>query len=94
MDEFSEAQTASASRYPLSSRSRITLPIADLAYRCGGVPAVQAAILAVHGVACAYVSPATEMAYVEYDPGTVGEHELNRAIASVASETARAGEQK
>jgi copper chaperone CopZ len=46
---------------------RFTLPIYDLS--CGGGSlAIERALACTPGVVYVYVNPATEMAYVEYDP--------------------------
>ena len=47
---------------------RITLPIEDLNCEGGGVLIVERALARTAGVVQVYVNPATEMAYVEYDP--------------------------
>lgn len=47
---------------------RITLPIYGLSYGGGGVLIVERALARSPGVIYVYVNPATEMAYVEYDP--------------------------
>jgi copper chaperone CopZ len=47
---------------------RITLPIDDLSCGGGGVLIVERALARVSGVVYVYVNPATEMAYIEYDP--------------------------
>ncbi len=46
---------------------RITLSIQGLACGGGGALTVERALEKVYGVAQAYVNPATEMAYIEYD---------------------------
>ncbi len=47
---------------------RITLPIDDLNCGGGGVLIVERALAQTPGVVYVYVNPATEMAYIEYDP--------------------------
>jgi copper chaperone CopZ len=47
---------------------RITLPIDDLSCGGGGVLIVERALARASGVVYVYVNPATEMAYIEYDP--------------------------
>ena len=47
---------------------RVTLPINDLSCGGGGVLLVERALARIPGVVYVYVNPATEMAYVEYDP--------------------------
>lgn len=46
---------------------RLTLSIHGLARGGGGALTVERALEKVYGVAQAYVNPATEMAYIEYD---------------------------
>ncbi len=47
---------------------RITIPIDDLSCGGGGVLIIERALVRTPGVVRVYVNPATEMAYVEYDP--------------------------
>ncbi len=47
---------------------RVTLPIYDLSCGGGGVLIIERALARMPGVMYVYVNPATEMAYVEYDP--------------------------
>ena len=47
---------------------RITLPIDYLSYGGGGALLVERALARTPGVVYVYVSPETEMAYIEYDP--------------------------
>ncbi len=47
---------------------RITLPIVDLSSGGGGVLIIEHALARTQGVVHVYVNPATEMAYIEYDP--------------------------
>jgi cation transport ATPase len=67
---------------------RITLPIYDLSYGGGGVLIVERASARSTGVVHVYVNPATEMAYVEYDPAL---SDPNRLIAAVKHAGFRAG---
>jgi Cu+-exporting ATPase len=47
---------------------RITFPVYDLSCGGGGVLIIERALARTPGVVHVYVNPATEMAYVEYDP--------------------------
>jgi len=47
---------------------RITLPVFDLSCGGGGVLIIERALARTPGVMYVYVNPATEMAYIEYDP--------------------------
>jgi copper chaperone CopZ len=59
---------------------RVTLEIHGLGCGGGGVLSVERALSHVNGVRRAYVNPATEMAYVEYDPDVVDSLTLVRTI--------------
>jgi cation transport ATPase len=48
---------------------RITLPVYNLGCGGGGSLTVERILIHTPGVVQAYVNPATEMAYIEYDPG-------------------------
>jgi copper chaperone CopZ len=60
---------------------RVTLPIDGLTCWGGGALTIERVILRVEGVRNAYVNPATEMAYVEYDPSRCTPERLAAAIA-------------
>lgn len=55
---------------------RITLPIYDLSCGGGGALTVERALARTTGVVHAYVNPATEMAYVEYEPTQIDPEHL------------------
>lgn len=59
---------------------RITLPVEGLGCGGGGALRVERTIAHLRGISRAYVNPATEMAYLEYDPETF---DLERAIVAV-----------
>ncbi len=59
---------------------RITLPIYDLSCGGGGVLIIERALAHTPGVVYAYVNPATEMAYVEYDPQRVDPGRLSNVV--------------
>lgn len=59
---------------------RITLPIFDLSCGGGGVLIVERALARTAGVVYVYVNPATEMAYVEYDPVQVDPGRLAQVV--------------
>jgi copper chaperone CopZ len=59
---------------------RITLPIEDLSCGGGGVLIVERALARTAGVVHVYVNPATEMAYVEYDPAQVDADRLMKVV--------------
>ncbi len=59
---------------------RITLPIYDLSCGGGGVLIVERALARTTGVVFVYVNPATEMAYIEYDPMQVDPDSLVKVV--------------
>lgn len=62
--------------------SRVTIPLYGLSFGGDDTPAVEQALYRVAGVRNAYASPATEMAYVEYDPDRCCPERLVEAIDS------------
>lgn len=67
--------------------ARISLPIFGLTCGGGGATTVERVLLRAPGVSFAYVNPATEMAYVEYDPEQTEPRKLQRAIESAGYRT-------
>jgi copper chaperone CopZ len=64
----------------MKSNTRLTMAIEDLGcWGCGAL-IVERALVTTAGVARAYVSPATETAYVEYDAAQTGPAHLIAAI--------------
>lgn len=59
---------------------RMTLPIDDLSCGGGGALIVERALARTAGVIYVYVNPATEMAYVEYDPAQVDPDHLMKVV--------------
>ncbi len=59
---------------------RITLPVYDLSCGGGGVLIIERALARTPGVVHVYVNPATEMAYVEYDPTLSDPNRLARVV--------------
>lgn len=70
------------------STQRITFPIYDLSCGGGGSLIVERALAKVSGVAHVYVNPATEMAYIEYDPTQAT---IDRLIGAIEHAGFRAG---
>jgi cation transport ATPase len=61
---------------------RITVPIYNLSCAGGGALVVEHILARAPGVARVYVNPATEMAYVEYDPDTTTLQALSDAVTA------------
>jgi copper chaperone CopZ len=59
---------------------RITLPIYDLSCGGGGALMVDRALARTPGVVHVYVNPATEMAYVVFDPALTDPNRLTQAV--------------
>ena len=62
-------------------RQSVIIPVFGLTCGAGGMSSVERALLRMSGVVEAYGNPATEAAYVTYDPSLVSVAELRRAIA-------------
>lgn len=76
---FSARDEGARSEESLGGR-RVTLPIYGLGCGGGGALTAERALARVPGVVQAYVNPATEMAYVEYEPAVTGPEQLVAAI--------------
>jgi Cu+-exporting ATPase len=59
---------------------RITLPIYNLSCGGGGSLTIERILAKSQGVVYAYVNPATEMAYLEYDPALTDREQLTAII--------------
>jgi copper chaperone CopZ len=59
---------------------RVVVPLYDLSCGGGGVLLIERVLAHTPGVLFAYVNPATEMAYVLYDPEQVNLDDLVNAI--------------
>jgi len=62
---------------------RVTLPLFGLGCGGGGTLTVERALLHVPGVTTAYANPATETAYVQYDPAVCTLADLVAAVEHV-----------
>lgn len=71
------------------STARVTLEILGLGAAGGGALVVERALARERGVVRAYVSPETEMAYVQYDPTVITPDGL---IVTIERTGFRAGE--
>ena len=67
---------------PLSipSVQHVTLPIYNLSCGGGGSLTLERVLVRTPGVVDAYVNPATEMAYITYDPDRCNPEQLGAAI--------------
>ncbi|MDE3074307.1 MAG: heavy-metal-associated domain-containing protein [Chloroflexota bacterium] len=61
---------------------RVTLPVYGLSCGGGGALTAERALIRLAGVLRAYVNPATEMAYVEYDPAVCDVAALQNTLQS------------
>lgn len=68
---------------------RVTVFIYELGCGGGGALTVERTLAKIPGVVQVYVNPATETAYIEYDPAVV---DVDGLIAAVESVGFRAGE--
>lgn len=75
-----ELATGKSSSLPIR---RVTFPIYNLNCGGGGSLIIERVILRVNGVRNAYVNPATEMAYVEFDPSRCHPDQLTAAIEQI-----------
>ena len=71
------------------STTRVTMAIYDLGCWGSGALIVERALARAPGVIRVYANPATEMAYIEYDPALISPAQL---IAAVERAGFRAGE--
>jgi hypothetical protein len=62
---------------------RVTFPILGFTYGGGGSLMVELALARLAGVIRVYVNPATEMAYVEFDPVLASTPKLATALEAV-----------
>lgn len=62
---------------------RVTIPVYNLGCGGGGSLTIERALRRAPGVAHAYVNPATEMAYIDYDPALVGPGQLRKVLDDV-----------
>ncbi len=65
------------------STARLTMAIYGLSCGGGGALTVERALAKLPGVVRVYVNPATEMAYIEYDPTRLGWEQLAAAVEGV-----------
>ncbi|GBD20795.1 hypothetical protein HRbin28_01243 [bacterium HR28] len=65
------------------STARLTMAISGLSCGGGGALVVERALAKLPGVVRVYVNPATEMAYIEYDPSRLSWEQLAAAVESV-----------
>lgn len=61
-------------------KQQIRIPVYDLGCGGGGATTIERQLAATKGVLRVYVNPATETAYVDYDPGETDPLTLARAV--------------
>lgn len=69
------------------TRIKVVLPVFDLSCGGGGSRLVEHVIRKLPGVVDVYVNPATEMAYVEYDPSGLTPERIGEAITEAGYKT-------
>ncbi len=72
----------------VTATSRTTIPVFGLTCGGGGALTAERALARVRGVVRAYVNPATEMAYVQFDSAICGEQQLLQALRDHGFNTA------
>lgn len=78
-----EGGRAASPRTRVSESERVTIPISGFACGGGGALTAERALARLPGVIRVYVNPATEMAYVEFDPALATPDQLVGAIDGV-----------
>lgn len=61
-------------------KRQVQIPVYDLGCGGAGASTIERDLAAADGVLRAYVNPATEIAYVDYDPGETDPWTLARAV--------------
>ncbi|HXH25527.1 MAG TPA: heavy metal-associated domain-containing protein [Vicinamibacterales bacterium] len=64
----------------MADKCRVLIPVYGLGCGGGGATTVERELAATEGVLRVYVNPATEIAYVDYDPAEVDPSSLARAV--------------
>lgn len=64
----------------MHTKAQIRIPVYDLGCGGAGATTIERRLAATDGVLRAYVNPASEIAYVDYDPAEVDPTRLVRAI--------------
>ena len=72
------------------TRKTTTVMLESAGFAAGAARTIETALLSVPGVSRAYVNPATEAAYVEYDADRCTERDLDGAVESVGIHTVHA----
>jgi copper chaperone CopZ len=66
----------------MTAMRKLTLPVTGLACGGGGARTVEKVVARVAGVRTVYVNPASETAWIEYDPDRCRPEQLRAAIES------------
>ncbi|HEX7949568.1 MAG TPA: heavy metal-associated domain-containing protein [Candidatus Limnocylindrales bacterium] len=61
-------------------KRQVRIPVLDLGCGGAGASTIERELAATEGVLRVYVNPATETAYVDYDPGETDSWTLGRAV--------------
>ena len=64
----------------MDTKQQIHIPVYDLGCGGAGATTIERELAATDGVLRAYVNPATDIAYVDYDPSEVDPWTLARAV--------------
>lgn len=76
----------------MTATRKLTLPVLGLACGGGGARTVEKVVARVPGVTTVYVNPATEAAWIEYEPDRCGPEQLRAAVESAGYRVPRASE--
>lgn len=76
----------------MDTKRHLVIPVHGLGCGGAGATTIERALLATHGVLRAYLNPATESAYIEYDPAETDAWVLARAIEGVGYQAGRPAE--
>lgn len=76
----------------MTKRSAARIPVYGLGCGGGGATSIERVLTHLPGVLRAYVNPATEIAYIDYDPATTDAVQLAQAIERTGYRAGRAVE--
>jgi Cu+-exporting ATPase len=73
----------------MDTKRGLVIPVHGLGCGGAGATTIERALLATHGVLRAYVNPATESAYVDFDPAETDAWVVARAIERAGYQAGR-----